>query len=112
MLIVKTGISKSLLELGLPYCKRNIGLYSISIIESFWVSIWIDCFRFGLTTVVGLDAVLRQILDWKKGSSGTTFGRFFRRFSPSLIDSVFIGMNSWQICSYSLTIIHWMLTVM
>ncbi len=37
MLIDKTGISKKLLELGLPQGKSNNSIDSISIIESFWV---------------------------------------------------------------------------
>ncbi|HEY5367583.1 MAG TPA: hypothetical protein VIJ75_01210 [Hanamia sp.] len=45
-LIDKTGISKKLLELGLPQGKSNNRIDLISIIESFWVSIWIGCFRF------------------------------------------------------------------
>jgi hypothetical protein len=52
MLIDKTGISKKLLELGLPQGKSNNSIDSISIIESFWVSIWIGCFRFSHTAVV------------------------------------------------------------
>ena len=95
MLIDKTGISKKLLELGLPQGKSNNSIDSISIIESFWVSIWIGCFRFSHTAVVRLDEVLRQIFGWKRVASGTTFGRFFKKFTPSLNHSLFIELNSW-----------------
>ena len=95
MLIDKTGISKKLIELGLPQGKSNNTIDSISIIESFWVSIWIGCFRFSHTAVVRLDEVLRQIFGWKRVASGTTFGRFFKKFTPSLNHSVFIELNSW-----------------
>ena len=95
MLIDKTGISKKLLELGLPQGKSNNSIDSISIIESFWVSIWIGCFRFSHTAVVRLDEVLRQIFGWKRVASGTTFGRFFKKFTPSLHQSLFIELNSW-----------------
>jgi DNA-directed RNA polymerase subunit N (RpoN/RPB10) len=95
MLIDKTGISKKLLELGLPQGKSNNSIDSISIIESFWVSIWIGCFRFSHTAVVRLDEVLRQIFGWKRVASGTTFGRFFKKFTPSLHHSLFIDLNSW-----------------
>ena len=94
-LIDKTGISKKLLELGLPQGKSNNSIDSISIIESFWVSIWIGCFRFSHTAVVRLDEVLRQIFGWKRVASGTTFGRFFKKFTPSLNHSLFIELNSW-----------------
>jgi hypothetical protein len=95
MLIDKTGISKKLLELGLPQGKSNNSIDSISIIESFWVSIWIGCFRFSHTAVVRLDEVLRQIFGWKRVASGTTFGRFFKKFTPSLNHRLFIDLNSW-----------------
>jgi hypothetical protein len=79
ILLEKTGISKKMLELGLPQGKSNNSIDSISIIESFWVSIWIGCFRFSHTAVVRLDEVLRQIFGWKRVASGTTFGRFFKK---------------------------------
>ena len=94
-LIDKTGISKKLSELGLPQPKSNNRIDAISIIESFWVSIWIGCFRFSHTAVVRLDEVLRQIFGWKRVASGTTFSRFFRKFNPSLNHSVFIELYSW-----------------
>jgi hypothetical protein len=95
MLIAKTGISKKLQELGLPQGKSNKSIDAISIIESFWVSIWIGCFRFSHTAVVRLDEVLRQIFGWKREASGTTFGRFFKKFTPSLNHSLFIELNNW-----------------
>jgi len=42
-LIHKTGIIKKLDELNLPKSKTNNTIDAISIIESFWVSIWIGC---------------------------------------------------------------------
>src|SRR5882757_9187488 len=80
-LIVRTGISKKLLELGLPSGKSNNTIDAVTIIESFWVSIWIGCFRFSHTAVVKVDEVLRNIFGWKRVASGTTFGRFFKKFT-------------------------------
>ncbi|MBC7507351.1 MAG: hypothetical protein H7320_01160 [Ferruginibacter sp.] len=45
MLIHKTGIRNKLLELGLPQGKSNNSIDAVSIIKSFWVGIWIGCFR-------------------------------------------------------------------
>lgn len=95
MLIDKTGISKKLSELGLPQGKSNNSIDALSIIESFWVSIWIGCFRFSHTAVVRVDEVLRQIFGWKRVASGTTFGRFFKRFSPSQSYHLFIDLYRW-----------------
>ena len=95
MLIDKTGISKKLAELGLPESKSNNSIDSISIIESFWVSIWIGCFRFSHTAVIRVDEVLRKIFGWKRVASGTTFGRFFKKFTPSMHHSLFIELYTW-----------------
>lgn len=81
--------------MGLPQAKSLNCIEAISIIESFWVSIWIGCFRFSHSAVVRLDDVLRQIFGWKRVESGTTFGRFFKKFTPSLNHSLFIDLNSW-----------------
>lgn len=42
-----------------------------------------------------MDEVLRQIFGWKRVPSGTTYGRFFKKFSPSLNHSTFIDLYSW-----------------
>ena len=95
MLLEKTGISKKTEEIGLPDKKSNNSISGINIIESFWVSIWIGCFRFSHTAVVGLDEVLRQIFGWKRVASGTTFGRFFKSFSGSGSHHFFIDLDTW-----------------
>ena len=94
-LLDKTGISKKIEELGLPESKSNNSIEGISIVESFWVSVWIGCFRFSHTAVIRVDEVLRQIFGWKRVASGTTFGRFFKKFSPSHSYQFFIGLFSW-----------------
>jgi hypothetical protein len=95
ILIDKTGIRQKLESLNLPQGKSNNSIDSISIIESFWVSIWIGCFRFSHTAVVRVDEVLRQLFGWKRVASGTTFGRFFKKFTPSMHHSLFIDLYSW-----------------
>jgi hypothetical protein len=94
-LIDKTGIRTKLSSLGLPQSKSNNSIDALSIIESFWVSIWIGCFRFSHTAVVRMDEVLRQIFGWKRVASGTTFIRFFKKFTPSMNHRIFIELYSW-----------------
>lgn len=95
MLIDKTGISKKLSELKLPQSKSNNRIDAISIVESFWVSIWIGCFRFSHTAVVRVDEVLRNIFGWKRVASGTTFGRFFKKFTSSMNYELFTELYRW-----------------
>jgi hypothetical protein len=94
-LMNKTGVSKKLLELGLPEGKSNNGIDSLSVVESFWVSIWISCFRFSHTAEVRLYAVLCQIFGRKRVASGTKFGRFFKKFKPSMNHLIFFELYSW-----------------
>jgi len=94
-LIDKTGIRKKLMELGLPESKSNNSIDPVSIIESFWVSVWIGCFRFSHTAVLRVDEVLREIFGWKRVASGTTYGRFFKKFTPSMNHHLFIELYSW-----------------
>ena len=94
-LMDKTGISDKLSELGLPESRSNNSISAISIVESFWVSVWIGCFRFSHTAVVRVDEVLRQIFGWKRVASGTTYGRFFKKFTPSLNHALFVDLYQW-----------------
>ena len=94
-LMDKTGISKKLSEIGLPESRSNNSISGISIIESFWFSVRIGCFRFSHTAVVRLDKVLRQIFGWKRVASGTTFGRIFKKFTPPMNQRVFIELYQW-----------------
>lgn len=95
MIIEKTGILQELEQLPLPKSESNNSIPVLDIIESFWVSIWIGCFRFSHTAVVRMDEVLRQIFGWKRVPSGTTYGRFFKKFSPSMNHELFIKLYSW-----------------
>lgn len=108
-LIDKTGISKKIASLPLPQNTSNNSIDPLNIIESFWVSIWIGCFRFSHTAVVKLDEVLQQIFEWKRVPSGTTYGRFFKKFTPSMHHQFFTELNQWffeqiQIDNYTLDI--------
>ena len=91
----KTGISKKLSSLGLPTGKSNNSINAIDSIESFWVSVWIGCFRFSHTAVVRLDEVLRQIFGCKRVPSDTTYGRFFKQFSSSMNHEILIELYRW-----------------
>jgi Transposase DDE domain group 1 len=97
-LLDRTGISEKLITLNLPESKSNNHISSIDILESFWVSIWIGCFRFQHTAVVKVDEVLREIFEWKRVPSGTTFGRFFKKFSTSQNNETFQELYKWFFC--------------
>jgi hypothetical protein len=63
--------------------------------------------------VVRVDETLRQIFGWKRVASGTTFGRFFKKFTPSMSYEVFKELYRWffeQLVFDNYTL-AWMLTV-
>lgn len=94
-LLDKSGISKKLSELGLPESKSNNRIDAVSIIESFWVSVWIGAFRFSHTAVVRVDEALKKIFEWDRVASGVTFTRFFKKFTWQENARVFTGLNQW-----------------
>lgn len=94
-LLEKIGISKKMEEIGVPESKSNNRISAISIIEAFWVSVWIGASRFSHTTLVRLDETLCKIFEWKRVASGTTFTRFFRKFSLQENTRLFTSINQW-----------------
>lgn len=94
-LLDKSGISKKLSEIGLPEGKSNNSISSLSIVEAFWVSVWIGAFRFSHTAVVRVDETLKKIFQWKRVASGVTFTRFFQKFTWQENTRVFTEINQW-----------------
>lgn len=91
----KSGIREKLLELGLPEGKSHNRIPALDVIEAFWVSVWIGASKFSHTAVVRLDATLKIVFGWKRVASGTTFTRYFRRFTQPINTSVFSELNTW-----------------
>lgn len=94
-LLDATKIKEVLQQLNLPEGKSNNSIDSVTIVESFFVSVWIGCFKFSHTAVVRLDESLKQIFNWKRVASGTTFGRFFQKFNIEENQRVFVPLGQW-----------------
>jgi hypothetical protein len=89
-LIDKMGISKKLSELGLPESMSNNSIPALSIIESFWVSVWIGCYRFSqLIDEASEVKTVRQILEWREQqikllqSQFMLFGELIKRIAKA-----------------------------
>src|SRR5439155_23009389 len=80
---------------GLPESKSNNRIEAVSIVETFWVSVWIGAFRFSHTAVVKVDEALKKIFAWKRVASGVTFTRFFRKFTWQENTRIFTELNQW-----------------
>ncbi|HEU0226783.1 MAG TPA: hypothetical protein VFQ86_03535 [Arachidicoccus soli] len=61
MLLEKTDIRSKLEGLPLPISNSNNSISTLDIIESFWVNLWIGCFRFSHTAVVRMDEVINLL---------------------------------------------------
>src|SRR5580693_1425664 len=91
----RSGIRDKLRMLGLPESKSNNSISAIHIVESFFASVWIGATSFSQTAIIRLDATLREIFEWKRVPSGTTYGRFFKKFSWMENNRVFPELNRW-----------------
>jgi hypothetical protein len=89
----KAGIREMLMELPLPAPGSNRGYDPIDTIESFWVSVWLGGAKFAHTAYVRFDEVLREIFNWKRVPSVSTYTRFFRKFNLELSDKIFPAFN-------------------
>lgn len=93
--IDKTGIVEKMKELGLPEGTSNNVISGSCVITSFWVSVWIGCYKFSHTAVVRLDEVLKKVFNWERVPSGTTYTRYFRRFSKDSSKVFFKPLFQW-----------------
>lgn len=91
----RTGVSKKLSELNLPQSRSNNSIDSITIVESFFASVWIGATAFSQTAIIKLDDTVKKIFGWSRIPSGTTFGRFFKKFSWKENNRIFTQLNQW-----------------
>src|SRR6185295_16953110 len=91
----RTGIKNQLEQVGLPESQSNNSIDALTIVESFLVSVWIGATAFSQTAIVRLDETLREIFGWKRVPSGTTFGRFFKKFSWKENNRIFTTLQQW-----------------
>ncbi len=92
-LLDKTNISRELEKLPLPYPKSNRGYNPVTVIESFWVCVWLGGARFAHTALIRFDEVLQEVFSWKKVPSVSTYTRFFNKFIRQISDKVFVDLN-------------------
>jgi hypothetical protein len=94
-LLDRCKLREQLKTLELPQGRSNNCINSIDIIESFFVGVWIGCFKFSHTSVVRFDETLRKIFGWQRVPSGTTYGRYFERFTYETNSNLFTELNRW-----------------
>jgi hypothetical protein len=91
----RSGIREKLQSIHLPESSSNNSIDSLTIVESFFASVWIGATAFSQTAIIRLDDTLREIFGWERVPSGTTFGRFFKKFSWAENNRVFPELNRW-----------------
>lgn len=94
-LVDRSGIKEKMRTLSLPQPGSNRGYDPITVIESFWTSIWIGGSRFCHSGYLRYDKVLKEIFEWKQSPSESTYSRFFRKFSWSRNDAFFPALQQW-----------------
>lgn len=94
-LMDRCKLAHQLQTLDLPQSTSNNSIDAVTIVESFLVSVWIGATAFAQTAIVKLDDTLKEIFEWKRVPSGTTFGRFFKKFSWSENNRIFTTLGHW-----------------
>jgi hypothetical protein len=92
-LIDKTEVLKKLDGLPLPRPGSNRGYSARDVISSFWVCVWLGGARFAHTSLVRFDEVLKDIFEWKRVPSVSTYTRFFGKFTREQVDNIFPQFN-------------------
>ena len=94
-LVDRAGIKDQLGKLPLPEPGSNRAYDPVTVIESFWTSVWMGASRFCHTEMLRYDSVLKEIFGWKEVPSQSTYSRFFHKFSWQRNNAVFPLLQKW-----------------
>lgn len=85
----RSGVSRIIGELALPEPGSNRGYEPQVVVESYLVNVWMGCYRMSHTEVLRHDETLKALFGWKQTPSGTSYGRFFNKFSQKTNQEIF-----------------------
>lgn len=91
----KMQLKEFLSSLPLPEQGSNRSYNPVDIVISFMLSVWCGANRFSHTEITRYDNTLKNIFELPQVPSGSTFTRFFKRFSYSSNDAIFQDIYSW-----------------
>jgi len=94
-LITNSKIMEEFSKLPLQVPGSNSGYSPIQIIECFFVSVWLGALKYTHAAMLKFDEVLKEIFNWKRYPSASTFSRFFRKFTQKLIYEILVPINKW-----------------
>ena len=89
----RSGVSRHLAESPLPEPRSNRGYSPSVMVESFLVNVWMGCYRMSHTEVLRRDDTLKALFGWKQTPSGSSYGRFFNKFSQARNQAVFPALQ-------------------
>ena len=85
----RSGVSRHLSEAPLPEPGSNRGYSPSVMVGSFLVNVWMGCYRMSHTEVLRRDDTLKALFGCKQTPSGSSYGRFFNKFSQARNQAVF-----------------------
>jgi hypothetical protein len=89
----RSGVSAHLGEAPLPEPGSNRGYDPRLVVESYLVNVWMGCYRMSHTEVLRHDDTLKALFGWKQTPSGSSYGRFFNKFSQARNQAVFPALQ-------------------
>ena len=63
------------------------------VVESYLVNVWMGCYRMSHTEVLRYEDTLKALFGWKQTPSGSSYGRFFNKFSQARNQAVFPALQ-------------------
>ena len=89
----RSGVSAHLGEAPLPEPGSNRGYDPRLVVESYLVNVWMGCYRMSHTEVLRYEDTLKALFGWKQTPSGSSYGRFFNKFSQARNQAVFPALQ-------------------
>ncbi len=84
-----SGVSGHLADVPLPESYSNRGYSPSVVVESYMVNVWLGCYRMSHTEVLRRDDTLKVLFGWNQTPSGSSYERFFNKFSQARNQAVF-----------------------
>ena len=89
----RSGVSGQLGEVALPRPGSNRGCNPQLVVHSCMVHIWMGRYRMSHTEVLRHDTTLKELFGCKQTPSGSSYGRFFNKFSQRRNQEVFVPLQ-------------------
>lgn len=94
-MLEKCHFEEHIMQSGIPLQGSNRGYKPIQLILGLFAGVWCGASCFGHLDVVRYDAVLCDLLGWKRGADHRAYQRYLNKFSQAVNQRVFGNLFRW-----------------